>query len=387
MVVFYILGGLTLISLGLNLWQWLAARRFPLHQPVTTAACLPSVTLLKPLKGCDAHTATCLRSWLQQEYPASVQVVFGVKDADDPVCDIVRDLLKELPNANARLVLCPEVKGPNLKVSTLMQLEPLIAGDAVVISDADVLAPPHYLAEAMTILQRDGVGLVNSFYRFANPQNSAMWLEAIAVNCDFWSQVCQSNSLRPMKFALGAAMGLRGETLQRIGGFRSLVEYLADDNRLGLLVHQTGQRIALTNAVVDCHSGPMTFRQVWDHQLRWARTIRVCEPVPFFFSVLTNALVWSVLWVLVSIPFGIGWQLLAATSGLIAYAAVRLSTAWSNGAKLTQGRLSFWKIVQVLDLRDGLGFLWWLFAFLGRRIVWRGRRYRILKEGRLDPQN
>lgn len=384
MLLFLILGVLTLISLGLQVWQWLAARRFPLHQRIEPAGKLPSVTLLKPLKGCDAHTATCLRSWLRQGYPAPVQVLFGVKDADDPVCAVVRDLLKEFPSADARLVECPEVKGPNLKVSTLMQLEPLITGEAVVISDADVLAPPHYLAEAMTILQRDGVGLVNSFYRFANPLNPAMWIEAIAVNCDFWSQVCQSNSMRPMKFALGAAMGLRRETLQRIGGFRSLVEYLADDNRLGLLVHQTGQQIALTNAVVDCHSGPMTFRQVWDHQLRWARTIRVCEPVPFFFSVLTHCSFWSIL-----LLIGAFWSadeiaiFVGSFLALVAL-AVRHFTGKSNWRKLTGTPLS-WQSEGSLNRKDILGFAWWLMAFLGNTITWRGKHYRILKEGRLRP--
>lgn len=383
MIFFSILGVLTLISLGLQIWQWRAGRSFPLHQPVPPADQLPTVTLLKPLKGCDEHTADCLRSWLAQDYPAPVQILFGAGNADDPACAVVRTLLAEFPNADAQLVICPEILGPNLKISTLMQLEPLITSEAIVISDADVKSPPDYLKEAMTILQRDGVGLVNSFYRLANPRNRAMWIEAIAVNCDFWSQVCQSNSMRPMKFALGAAMGLRTDLLKRIGGFKALADYLADDNRLGFLVYRAGKQIQLTNMVVDCFSGPMTFRQVWDHQLRWARTIRVCEPVPFFFSVLTNSLVWSLLWLALSIPFGIHWQMLTALGGMLIYAVVRSTTAWSNGKRLAGGRLSFWKIAQVLDVRDAFGFLWWLFAFFGNTIVWRGHRHRILREGRL----
>lgn len=381
--IFDLLGVLTLISLGLHLWQWRVARGFPLHAAVPTAEHPPTVTLLKPLKGCDETTADCLRSWLTQEYSTPVQVLFGVQDANDPVCEIVRQLLTEVPHADAQLVVCRQILGPNLKVSTLMQLEPLITGEAIVISDADVKAPPDYLKEAMTLLQRRDVGLVNSFYRFASPQNRAMWIEAIAVNCDFWSQVCQSNSIRPMRFALGAAMSLRAATLTEIGGFKAMVEYLADDNRLGLLVHRIGKRIELTHSVVDCESGAMTFRQVWEHQLRWARTIRVCEPAPFFFSILSNALVWSVLWLLVSLPFGVSWRICVALVGLLAYVIVRSTTAWSNGKRLTHGRLSFWKMVQVLDVRDGLGFLWWLFALAGNQIIWRGQRHRILKEGRL----
>jgi ceramide glucosyltransferase len=285
-----------------------------------------------------------------------------------------------------------------------MQLEPLIGppasassaasewtlatarpGHAVVISDADVKVPSDYLKEAMTILQRDGVGLVNSFYRLANPQNRAMWIEAIAVNCDFWSQVCQSNSLRPMKFALGAAMGLRADMLRQIGGFKALVDYIADDNRLGLLVHRAGKSVELTNSVVDCYSGPMTFRQVWDHQLRWARTIRVCEPVPFFFSVLANPLVWSVGWLLVSLPLRSAGGSLVALAGLAVYASLRLFTATLNFQKLTNARPPRWKLLQLMDQKDALTFGWWFCAFLGNTITWRGRRHRLLKEGRLEP--
>ncbi len=382
MLVFYILGGLTLISAGLNVWQWLAARRFPLHQPVPPAPRLPSVTLLKPLHGYDEHTWTCLHSWLSQDYPAPVQILFGVKEANDPVCEVVEKLIAKFPERDARLVICPETLGPNPKVSTLMQLESLIAGEAVVICDADVEAPPHYLTEAMTFLQREGVGLVNSFYRFANPQNRAMWIEAIAVNCDFWSQVCQSNSFRPMKFALGATMGLRVDTLKQIGGFRALVDYIADDNRLGRLVSNTGQRVVLTNVVVDCYHAPMNFRQVWDHQIRWARTIRACEPGPYFFSVLTNQSFWAgqvIAWAVLRPDL---YSLTAALAIGVPCLVVRAVTASANWRKL-MGFPIIGRHTAFASDKDHFAMVWWLFAFLGNTVTWRGQRHRILKEGRL----
>ena len=64
-----------------------------------------------------------------------------------------------------------------------------------------------------------GIGLVNCFYRLANPATLAMRWEAIAVNADFWSQVLQAASLKPLDFALGAAILLRRESLAEIGGF------------------------------------------------------------------------------------------------------------------------------------------------------------------------
>lgn len=377
-------GCLTLVSLGLNLWQRQAARRFPLHQPVATADNLPPVTLLKPLKGCDEHTAECLRSWLTQDYPAPVQVLFGIMDEADPVRRVVQDLLAGFPQLDARLVVCPLALGANPKVSTLMQLEPLITHEAIVISDADVLVPPGYLAEAMTLLHRDQVGLVNSFYRYANPRNHAMWLEAIAVNADFWSQVCQSNSLRTMKFALGAVMSLRRQTLREIGGFRVLVDYLADDNRLGLLIHRLGRRIKLTRTVVACYARPETFRQMWAHQLRWARTIRACEPVPYFLSGLTHWPLWFVGFLVSALghaePAGPGWAL--ALLGLCC--VLRDATARSNWQQLVGSPLPAGRRPGIGE-RDLLGIAWWLLAFLGNTITWHGRQYRLLKGGRLEP--
>lgn len=404
--VYYIFGGLTLISLGFNIWQWIAGRRFPLHEPVPTAETLPGVSILKPLKGVDEHTEECLRSWIEQDYPEDLQILFGVKDENDSVCGVVRGLIDEFPERDLELVFCPESLGANPKVSTLVQLERLIGKSrlmspdsrnapggrssdlpdlAVVVSDADVKVSPGYLKEAMTVLQGENMGLVFSFYRAANPMNKSMWIEAVAVNCDFWSQVCLAKRVRPIDFALGAAMSLRVETLKQLGGFEKLKDYVADDNRLGSMIEESGAEVAITNTVVDCYSHTMNFKEVWDHQLRWARTMRVCEPLPFFFSLITNALVWSLAWVIVSAFPGLGWQLYSAIGGLAAYVIVRLATTYSNGKKLTQARMPLWKVVQVLDVRDALGFLWWMFAFGGRKIEWRGKRYRVHRGGRLTP--
>jgi len=54
------LGSLALLSFLLMLWQWVVARRFPLHQRVPPPPVLPTLTQLKPLKGADHATESCL---------------------------------------------------------------------------------------------------------------------------------------------------------------------------------------------------------------------------------------------------------------------------------------------------------------------------------------
>ena len=136
MILHGILGTLAVVSLALTLWQWLAARRFTLHQRIeptpgpsegreqtserdgavllpggVRGGFTPAVTLLKPLKGCDANTEECLRSWLAQDYSGDVQTLFAVGSADDPACAVVKKLLAEFPKFDAQLVACPERLG------------------------------------------------------------------------------------------------------------------------------------------------------------------------------------------------------------------------------------------------------------------------------------
>ncbi len=435
MILNLILGSLALLSLALTLWQWLVARRFPLHQRVPQPSPLtpqPSVTLLKPLKGCDTATEDCLRSWFAQQYAGSTQILFGVADGEDPVCGIVRKLLQEFPGSDAQLVVCGPLLGANAKVSKLVELERMAKHEIIIVSDADVRAPPDFLANfvgplcavplsgpmvegsagvaparvAADVSRRhlqcgqnaptdvggyakmvnpagcggseageQACGLVCCFYRLANPTTLAMQWEAVAINADFWSQVLQSRSLKPIDFVLGAVMATRRQHLREIGGFAGLVDCLADDYQLGNRIARRGYSIAISPVVVECRSAPMGWVAVWKHQLRWARTIRVCQPVPYFFSLLSNATIWPLLWLIVRPAPQV------ATCALVCL-LVRVLTALNLQHRLTRTPPPYargW----LVPIKDLLQSAIWLLAFMGNRIEWRGQRMRLRRDGTL----
>jgi len=373
-----ILAGFALLSLGLTLWQWLVARRFPLHKQDSPATAFPGVTLLKPLKGCDESTEACLRGWMAQAYPGPIQILFAVASGEDPVCAVVRKLLQEFPGVDAQLVICGPLAGTNLKISKLMQLEPMVNYELNVVSDADVRVSADFLVRVVPGLQDSRVGLVNCFYRLANPVTLAMWWEAVAINTDFWSQVLQSQSLRPLDFALGAVMLTRRQQLREIGGFAALADCLADDYQLGRRIAERGYRIVLSPVVVECWSAPMGWKAVWKHQLRWARTIRVCQPVPYFFSILSNALLWPLLWLCFS-------PAKPVLLFVVICALVRIVSATDLQNRLTQRRAPIWYPFSVLQ-KDVLQTAMWLLAFLGNRIEWRGELMRLRPDGTLAPE-
>lgn len=388
MIFSSILAGLALLSLALLLWQWFVAIRFPLHRPVDSPSPFsPGVTVLKPLKGCDEFTESCLRSWLEQRYSGPVQFLFGVAAPDDPVCELVHKLIRSFPSRDARLVICGSPKGANPKVSTLVELETAVAHPILIVSDADVRVDSEFISNVVASLQRDQVALVNCFYRLANPSTLAMLWEAVAINADFWSQVLQARSLKPLDFALGAVMAARVESLRQIGGFSALIDCLADDYQLGHRIANEGGRIEICPVVVECWSAPMSWAAVWKHQLRWARTIRACQPAPYFFSIVSNPTLWPLLWFL-SKPDSLSASFLANVVVLRLVSALHLQArlagrgaapSFREGDATANYQASWW----MPPLKDLLQACIWVASFLGNTVEWRGERLRLRPDGTL----
>jgi ceramide glucosyltransferase len=243
------------------------------------------------------------------------------------------------------------------------------------VSDADVWVSPDLLVNAVQPLADEKVGLVSCLYRLAHPSTAAMRWEAVAINADFWSQVLQSNTLKPMDFALGAVMVLKRDALEAIGGFDGLADCLADDYQLGNRIVSQGHRAELCPVVVECWDPSQGWAAVWRHQLRWARTIRVCQPLPYFFSILNNATLWPLLWVALMpscLSLVVAGTFVVLRIVLALHLQFRLARA---GVPLS----SFW----LVPLKDLVGFAIWLASFLGNTIEWRGHRMRLSPDGTL----
>jgi ceramide glucosyltransferase len=382
-----VLGALAVLSLILLLWQWFVAIRFPLHQRTPTSFA-PAVTLLKPLKGSDPTTEASLRTWFTQDYAGPIQMLFGIASPDDPVCEIVRRLLAEFPSKDAQLIVCGPLAGANAKVSKLIELERLAKHEILIISDADVRVPPDFLTNIVSPIENPrgprasaSIGLVNCFYLLANPSTLAMQWEAVAINADFWSQVLQAQSLKPIDFALGAVMAVPKKQLAEIGGFAALADCLADDYQLGNRIARKGYSIALSTVPVECWSEPMGWAAVWKHQLRWARTIRVCQPLPYFFSILSNPTLWPLLWMAIKpSPISLGFFLLCLF--------LRIITAWHLQHRLSKSRITHHASRITFSpwlppLKDLLQTAVWLLAFIGKHVEWRGQRMRLRRDGTL----
>ena len=310
-----------------------------------------------------------------QDYPGDYELLFAVASPEDPVCKTVRRLMERYRKRQAELIICQPILGANAKVSSLCYLEKRAHYEHLVLADQDVLVEKDFLLNLVPSLTQPDVGLVNCFYIMAGVRGLPMRIEALGVNADFWSHVLQGNMLKPMHFALGAVIGTTKSRMKAINGFEALLDYLADDYELGNRIAKTGARVEICPFPVECRSAPQGARSVWRHQLRWARTIRVCQPAPYFFSILSNGTLWPFLAFISHRSLG----LVCFASALL----VRVATASSNYNRLTER--NGWRAGLLAPMKDLIQVGIWASAFFGDKITWRGERFRVDRGGKLTP--
>jgi ceramide glucosyltransferase len=166
-------------------------------------------------------------------------------------------------------------------------------------------------------------------------------------------------------------MAFRSTDLSAIGGFASIREYLADDYQLGARIAALGKRVAMCDSVVVTNLGTGSWTDVWKHQVRWSRTIRVSRPAGYFGYLVTQATFWCVVAVLAGY-----WKVAVIGE------AIRLLAALAAMIATGDGRL--YRIVAV-PFRDLFGFAVWCGGMVGSTVEWRGFRFHLLRDGRIKP--
>jgi ceramide glucosyltransferase len=334
----------------------------------------PPVSILKPLRGLDPQIYRNFTSFCQQDYP-DFELLFGVEDADDPVVEVVERLQREHPKQSIQLSVIPAAQ-MNRKASILHGLAAEAHHEILVVSDSDMRVTPAYLRRVVAPLADPAVGLVTCPYRGRDPATLTARLEALYMGVTFLPSVLVGREVLEMRFAMGATVALRKTDLARIGGFAAVADYLADDHQLGAQIARLGLRVRLSDYIVETVLDGTTFREEWDREVRWAHCNRVSRPVEYPGLLLTFTTPFALLY-LVAAGFDLaGWVVLAVSLLL------RWLVAWAVTGYTDNQALRRWLVW--LPVRDLLTALVWLAGVVGRRVVWRGERYILLPDGRLE---
>jgi ceramide glucosyltransferase len=353
-----------------------SARQFFAARGEADARFRPGVSVLKPLKGLDIELYANLATLCHQRYAAPVQLIFGVADHDDPAIGVVRRLQREFPTVDILLVIDERVYGTNYKVSNLYNMYREAKHEVIVLADSDIRVGPDYLARVVEPLEDAKVGLATCVYRAVNTGGGPTLIESLFVNTDFAALVMLARKVEKSSYAFGATIAIRREVLDQIGGFLPIANLLADDYEIGYRVAKHGYRLELSPEVVDTVLAVRTWRRLFDHQLRWARTYRVNRPGGYFGSILTHGTFWAVANLLYN---GFGPWSCIASGGVIALRyLVAGRMAWTH--LKTDLTLPQFLLVGPKDL---FLTLVWFAAFVGNDVVWSGHRFRVQKTGEM----
>lgn len=341
--------------------------------PAVTAE-LPAVSILKPLANVEPGLASAARSHFAQNYPETELLACGVPGSQ--ALAIWKETAAAFPGVAASTVVPPGDPAPNRKVGKLESLAAAASHDVLLITDADVSLARNHLRQGVAKLSEDGVGLVTALYRAAPAGSVASHVEALWVSAELQGRFLLSTLVGGLRFAFGASILVRSEDVERIGGFEAIRDYLADDYQLGNRIHRLGRRIVLTRDVVTTQLGARSATEVWRHQLRWARTIRVSQPWGYFGLVVAQGSLWSML--AIALP--------GAPEGLLPIALLclscRLTAAYAVGWDVLRSPVVL-RYILLLPVVDLLASAVWVAGMFGSQVTWQGRRIRVQRDGRI----
>jgi ceramide glucosyltransferase len=342
---------------------WIVTRRRA-KRDASSVVSVPGLSVLKPLCGADPSLDENLESFFRQDHP-NYEIVFGAENPEDPAVPVVRALMARHPERRARLVIHKAAGGANPKVRNLRGMVSHSEHDLVLVSDSNIRVPSHYLSElAREHEWSDRVGLVTNLVRGVADDGFGG-----ALSCVELAGFCAAGAAMPTllgeALVIGKSMLFRKSTLERLGGFESVANVLAEDYVIGKMFQHAGYEVRVAPTVIDNVTTSTTFRAHYDRNRRWAMLRWRIRPFAYFLEPVTSPLVILPAAFAVMGSFALGWA--------AALLVVRDVGQWI----LLSGPRRVWVPLVLSPIRELSALAVWLSAPFRRHVAWRGHRVRL----------
>jgi len=346
-----------------------------IKRPHIPSGFTPSVTLFKPICGMEHGMDKNLRSFCEQDYP-EYQIIFGLHGKDDDAIPVIQKIIEDYPQLDIEMVVDARLHGSNRKVSNLINMFPAAKHEILVISDSDMRVKNNYLHDVVAPFANTANGAVTCLYSGRTENGVASKLNAMFINEWFLPSVLISDALKDISYCLGATMAVRREILTDFGGLEALADYLADDYMLGQMVSERGYKVHLSHTIVENLSYESSYKSLFLHELRWARTLRSAEPLGYMGTFLTDALVISSFTAFFALLFTQHTLLPASILGITITARILLHLQVKSALEL-DGRGS----LVLIPVRDMMSFMIRIVSYMGNSVEWRNHTFSVDDDG------
>ena len=337
----------------------------------------PPVSILKPLKGVDAGLEENLRSLYRLDYP-EFEVILGTEAADDPALAVAQSVAAEFPGVRSVIVSGAAIIGFNPKVNNLAHLADHARHHLLLISDSNIRVTADYLRDLVARRAQAGGGLVWSLVRAVHGRGLGGILESLQLNGPIMGGASALSQLK-IPCAVGKSMLMHRADLKRIGGFRFLGQFLAEDQVCAEEFARRGRPVAVTGHLIDNVLGPRTLRDFAGRHLRWARLRRQVSLAGYLGEFLVNPMFVALLGLMALRSRG------AVLVAALALVSMSLINAWTE--RLLGLRRPAW-VYPALELLLSVvrGALWFV-PLVSRTVVWRGIALPLTARSRIELDN
>jgi ceramide glucosyltransferase len=366
---------LVAVGLLLALLQAIAQRRLHRAAAPPLPRRLPGVSILKPLKGVDAHLRENLRSIFRLDYP-DYEIILGAEDPGDPALAVARSVAAEHAHVASVVMASPRMIGFNPKVNNLANLARVARHQTFLISDSNVRVPPGHLKNLVAHRARAGGGLVWSLFRGTHGRGLGGALESLQLNVAVMGGVSGLMHLLRIPCAVGKSMLIDRKDLDGIGGFPFLSRFLAEDHVCAEELAARGRPVVVTGCLIDNVLGRRTLREFAARHLRWARVRRHVSLPCYLAEVLLNPTF-----------LGLASLVIFRTTEVAVVAGVALAgmSAIACWSERELGVKRAWWLYPALELglSTAKGVLWFV-PFFSRTVVWRGHALTLRSRTRIE---
>lgn len=322
------------------------------------------------IRGLDEGAWENWTSLCTQNHP-TYEVLFGVTDINDSAVPMLEKLAAAFPN-RVKLFVGLKPRGVNLKDSNLSYLLEQCQHELIIFADGDIKVNQDYIQTVTTPLITGKANVVTCAYIGYEPQFLGAALASLGRCTDFIPSLLIARILDgSLQLAVGVTIATHKATLASFGGLQ--LNRIGSDYNLGKRAALAGYKVELSHYVLGWDTGNESIKQLYDRELRWARTIRFNRGFVYYSMAFCYGTVYCIPLLLLS-HFS-DWAIaLCLTTVIIRYLQVLVSVFSMKCPKLL---LWLW----IVPLRDALSFIIWAIGGFGKSVYWRGRKLRIEGDG------
>ncbi|KAJ7654989.1 glycosyltransferase family 21 protein [Mycena polygramma] len=375
---------------------------------VAPASSVPGVSILRPLKGLDTNLYENLESTFTQEYP-NYELLLSVADNNDQALPIARDLMSKYPNVNCRIIIGEEVVGVNPKVNNLIRSYREAANDILWVIDSNVTVHPGTLARSVDALvgppppnvPRKRIALVHHVpFAVVTESRIGSRIEEAFLNTNHAKMYIAINTVAVESCVVGKSNMYRRSDLERVNGSLKPLQssdrattqpgpcglpafgrFLAEDNMIAsALWHELGERHDLSCDTARNVVGNMSLSDYVWRRVRWIRVRKRMVLVATLLEPLTESVVLSIICAAsLNYLFGVAyWISICIHFALWVYVDLDVYASLAGHPLPSAIR---WQFGAAWAARELLALPIYLFAIFGSEVAWRGRTYRVLRNG------